>query len=89
MENLEKKGASQTMWIVIVIVIALVVAVILITVFSKTTNNVEDTTDPTVGTSGGVLSTTTCRMLCESCKLTSDAGTCFADKGTGCSITCP
>lgn len=76
------------MWIVIVIVIALVVALILITVFSKTSSNVEGQTEPTVSTSGGALSTTSCKMLCDSCKLTDDPAGCYSSKGPGCSTPC-
>lgn len=86
---MEKKGSSQTVWIIIALVIALVVAVILITVFSGTTGKVEGQTNPTINTGGGALSATTCRILCESCKLSSDPTNCLNTKGPGCITLVP
>ena len=83
-----RKGTDQAMWIVIALVIALVVAVVLITVFSKTAGNVESQTDPTITGGGSSLSTTTCRLICDSCKLSSNPTLCWSDKGDGCDEGC-
>ena len=79
-----RKGTEHAMWIIIALVIALVVAVVLITVFSKTAGNVEEQTEPTVTGSGSSLSTTTCRLICDSCRLSSNLGSCWSDKGGDC-----
>lgn len=85
---MRKIGSSQTVWIIIALVIALVVAVILITVFSGTTGKVEGQTNPTIGTGGSALSATTCKLLCESCKLTSNPSGCVSAKNPGCASYC-
>lgn len=79
-----RKGTEQAMWIVIALVIALVVAVVLITVFSKTVGNVEEQTDPTIAGGGSALWTTTCRLICDSCRLSSDPDSCWNNKGSDC-----
>ena len=79
-----RKGTEQAMWIVIALVIALVVAVVLITVFSRTAGNVEEQTEPTIEGSGSALWTTTCRLICDSCRLSSDPDGCWSDKNSGC-----
>lgn len=87
--NSRKKGTEQTVWIIIALVIALVIAVILITVFSGTTGKVQGQNDQTIGTGGGALSATTCKLLCESCKLSSNKVSCYSEKSGGrCTDTC-
>ncbi len=83
-----RKGTEQAMWIVIALVIALVVAVVLITVFSRTAGNVEEQTEPTIEGGGSALSTTTCRLICDSCKLSSNPSLCWSDKGGDCDEGC-
>lgn len=79
-----RKGTEQAMWIVIALVIALVVAVVLITVFSRTAGNVEEQTEPTIEGSGSALWTTTCRLICDSCRLSAYPSQCWNDKGGDC-----
>ena len=79
-----RKGTEQAMWIIIALVIALVVAVVLITVFSRTAGNVESQTTPTIDGGGEALSTTTCKLICDSCRLSSNSDQCWNDKNEGC-----
>ena len=77
------------MWIIIALVISLVVAVVLITVFSRTAGNVESQTDPTITGGGSSLSTTTCKLICDSCRLSAYPAQCWNDKNEGCDeFTC-
>lgn len=81
---ISRKGSEGTVWIIIVLVIALVVAVVLITVFSGTTGNVQQQTDPTISTGGSTMSSVTCKVLCDGCKLSSNPAGCYA-KDSSCS----
>lgn len=77
-----RKGSEHTVWIIIVLVIALVVAVVLINVFSKTMSDNDKYTSPVVSTGG-------CKLLCETCKLTSDWQSCISEKNGGaCASQC-
>ena len=44
----------------------------------------EEQTEPTVTGSGSSLSTTTCRLICDSCRLSSNLASCWSDKAQIC-----